>query len=316
LVGAVARTDLVDPDRTEELARQAYRSVHERILELPDEVPVYPTHGAGSFCSAPAGAERVTTIGRERASNPLLAAHSEDAFVAQLLDSLGSYPTYFRRLAEVNRRGPGVLRPWPSLAALDIHEARARLDQGAIAVDVRPIADYAAGHIPGALSIALRPAFATWLGWLVGPEQDIVFIAGQGQDRDDLVSQSLKVGYETLVGELSGGMNAWRAAGYPEQRIDLVMPARLPKSTPLVDVRQAAEFAAGHIPGAVHAELGSLLDVRGLPDGPLTVMCEHGSRGMTGASVLERAGRRGLAVLVGGPADWSALPGHRLVTAA
>src|SRR5205823_4748752 len=159
------------------------------------------------------------------------------AFVSMLVEGFSSYPTYFQHLAEVNRRGPRVFPAWPSLAQLDAGEVRARLDAGAIAVDVRPIDDYAAGHIPGALSIALRPAFATWLGWLVDPDQDIVFIAGQRQERDDLVSQSLKIGYEALAGELSGGMDAWRAAGYPEGRIDLVMPAELPKST-LVDVRQ------------------------------------------------------------------------------
>jgi glyoxylase-like metal-dependent hydrolase (beta-lactamase superfamily II) len=105
LVGAVARTDLIAPDRTEELARSLWRSLHERILPLPDDLPVYPTHGAGSFCAAPAGAERTTTIGAERAANPLLAAPSEDAFVQLLLDGLGSYPPYFLRLREINRKG-------------------------------------------------------------------------------------------------------------------------------------------------------------------------------------------------------------------
>src|SRR6266545_3073282 len=91
LVGAAARTDLIAPERTEELARAQYRSLH-RLAELPDEVAVWPTHGAGSFCSAPPGAERASTIGRERATNPLLQAESEDAFVARLLGSLGSFP--------------------------------------------------------------------------------------------------------------------------------------------------------------------------------------------------------------------------------
>jgi len=92
LVGAVARTDLIGPERTGELARALWRSLHERILTLPDDLPVFPTHGAGSFCSAPAGAERTTTIGREKAGNPLLAAPGEDAFVKMLLGGLGSYP--------------------------------------------------------------------------------------------------------------------------------------------------------------------------------------------------------------------------------
>src|SRR5947208_6781068 len=108
LVGAVARTDLITPEQTEPLARALWRSLQERVLSLPEDLPVYPTHGAGSFCSAPAGADRVTTIGREKTSNSLLAAPDEDAFVDLLLGRLGSYPPYFLRLRERNRRGPRV----------------------------------------------------------------------------------------------------------------------------------------------------------------------------------------------------------------
>ena len=106
LVGAAARTDLSRPEHTEPLARSQYASLG-RLLTLPDATPVYPTHGAGSFCSAPPGADRTTTIGRERATNPLLAASDEDAFVKALLAGLGTFPPYFLRLPEENRRGRG-----------------------------------------------------------------------------------------------------------------------------------------------------------------------------------------------------------------
>src|SRR6516165_2279504 len=108
IVGSAARTDLLGADRAEELARAQYRSLH-RLAALPDATPVWPTHGAGSFCSAPPGATRVTTIGAEKAANPLLAAPDETAFARRLLASLGSYPAYFARLAEANRRGPALL---------------------------------------------------------------------------------------------------------------------------------------------------------------------------------------------------------------
>ena len=109
IVGSAARTDLVSPERTEELARAQYRSL-QRLATLDDDVAVWPTHGAGSFCSAPPGAERTSTIGTERATNTLLRAASEDAFVTQLLDSLGTFPPYFLRLGEINRRGPALAR--------------------------------------------------------------------------------------------------------------------------------------------------------------------------------------------------------------
>jgi hydroxyacylglutathione hydrolase len=311
LVGAVARTDLISPDSTEGLAREMYRSVRGRLLTLPDDLPVYPTHGAGSFCSAPAGAERTTTIGLERATNPLLAAPDEDAFVAQLLDGFGSYPPYFLRLRGVNRSGPRVYGQTPSLRRLTAAVVRQRMGEGDEVVDVRSIAAYAAGHVPGSLSIALRPAFASWLGWLVSPDRPIIAVLDADQDRTDLVNQALKVGYEHLTDELEGGMAAWRAAGFEEQRLSLVDARRMPH-VPLLDVRQDAEYRAGHIPGAVSVELGSLTGATDLEPGPLAVMCGHGERAMTGASVLERTGRNDLAVVVGGPDDWAAMPGNRL----
>jgi hydroxyacylglutathione hydrolase len=306
LVGAVARTDLVSPDRTEQLARALWRSLHERILTLPDDLAVYPTHGAGSFCSAPTGAEpTTTTIGRQKATNPLLAAPDEDTFVKLLVGGLGSYPRYFLRLRETNRRGPRILGSEPPpLAPLPPAQVRRLVAGGAELVDARPIAAFAAGHVPGALSIPLRPSFATWLGWLVPDDRPLLVVVDPGQDRGDLVRQARKVGYEQLAGELDGGMAAWQAAGLPQARIEIAEVAERPSGT-VLDVRQDAEFAAGHLPGAAHVELGALTDRAGLPGGPLAVMCGHGERAMTAASLLQRAGHRDLTVLVGGPGDWS-----------
>ena len=312
LVGAVARTDLIAPERTEELARALWRSLHERILTLPDDLPVYPTHGAGSFCSAPAGAERTTTVGREKTANPLLGAPDEDSFVKMLLGGLGSYPPYFLRMREVNRRGPAVYGSEPpALARLGAGEVRRLAGDGALIVDVRPVPAFAAGHVPGSLSIPLREAFATWLGWLAEPGRPLVFVLGQDQDRGDVVRQALKIGYEHLDGELAGGIAAWQAAGLPLRRIRLVRAAAA--AGVVIDVRQDAEFAAGHLPGARHAELGSLAGTPPEP-GPVTLMCGHGERAMTAASILAAWGRENLAVAVGGPDDWAAASGRSLET--
>jgi glyoxylase-like metal-dependent hydrolase (beta-lactamase superfamily II)/rhodanese-related sulfurtransferase len=313
LVGSVARTDLIAPAQTEQLARDLWRSLHERILTLPDELPVYPTHGVGSFCSAPAGGERITTVGAEKAANPLLAAADEDAFVKLLLEGLGSYPPYFSRLREVNRLGPAVFGPeQPALARLDAQTVRHRIAAGATVVDVRPIADFAAGHVPRALSIELRPQFATWLGWLVDEREPIIFVLDRDQDRADMVRQAHKVGYEQLLGELSGGMAAWRTAGFDSGQIALV-PAAKAKGT-IVDIRQAPEFAAGHIPGALHVELGSVEHAELPRREPLTVMCGHGERAMSAASILEAGGHRELTVVLGGPSDWASSSGRALET--
>jgi hydroxyacylglutathione hydrolase len=310
IVGSAARTDLLGADRTEELARAQYRSLR-RLAELPEATPVWPTHGAGSFCSAPPGAERTTTIGAQKQANPLLAAPDEDAFVRQLLGGLGTYPAYFDRLAETNRRGPAVLGSAPTLAALPAAEVRTLLGQGAQIIDVRPVPDFAAGHIPGAISIRLRGQFATWLGWLVPDDTPLVFVAGPDQDLSEVIWQSLKIGYERLAGQLDGGMAAWTAEGGQQESIELVTADRI-ANRPVLDVRQRAEHTEGHIADAVHIELGGL--PRRTDEAPhgAVVACGHGERAMTAASLLQRAGHQDLAVLDGGPADWATATGRPL----
>ena len=312
LVGGVARTDLIAPEQTEPLTRAAWRSL-QRLQALSDDLPVYPTHGAGSFCSTPGKAERTTTIGAERAHNPLLAAPDEQAFAERLLGGLDSFPPYFLRLREVNQRGPRLLDEHDrTLPALPVEQIRRRVDDGAVLVDVRPAAAFAAGHPAGALSIALRSGFATWLGWLVEPDRPLLFVLDDGQDRGELLRQCHKIGYQRLLGELAGGIAAWRAAGLPEDHLELVSPEQAGDGS-VLDVRQASEVALGHLPGAVTVELGALDGGDGLPAGPLTLMCAHGERAMTAASLLARAGRRDLRVVTGGgPAEWSQITGRRL----
>jgi hydroxyacylglutathione hydrolase len=317
LVGTVARTDLAGPELTEPLARAAYRSLHQRLLPLPDDLAVYPTHGAGSFCAAPVGGERTTTIGAERRHNRLLAAPDEDVFVAQLLAGYGSYPPYFLRLRDRNRIGPELLsRDWKVLPLLSPDHVQQHLAGGGLVVDARPVTAFAAGHIPRALSIALRPAFVSWLGWLVDDTQRLVFVLDEDQDREELARQSRSIGYDHLVGELAGGMAAWRAANLPQAQVPVVEAERLGNPPGAVlDVRQASEVADGHLPGAVTVELGALVGDRlpaELPDGPVTVMCSHGQRAMTAASLLERAGLKDLQVVHGGPRDWQRATGQAL----
>ncbi|MFI1538729.1 MBL fold metallo-hydrolase [Streptomyces anandii] len=310
LVNSAARTDLLGANRADELSRAQYRSL-KRLTTLPDEVAVWPTHGAGSFCSAPHGSERTSTIGAQKQTNPLLAASDEDTFVRRLLAGVGSYPAYFGRLAEANRRGPGVLTSALPLSALDAGQVRALLADGGHVVDVRPAADYAASHIPGALSIPLRDQFATWLGWLLPDTAPLVFVTNDDQDLGDIVWQAHKIGYKRLAGYLAGGMPAWLGDGNQQATTAFVTAARA-GDRPYLDVRQEAEFTAGHVPGAVHIELGGLAaHAVDAPRGPV-VACGHGERAMTAASLLERAGHTDIAVLDGGPADYAAAHGQRL----
>jgi hydroxyacylglutathione hydrolase len=310
LVGAVARTDLISPDRTEELAGALWRSLHDTLLGLPDDLTVYPTHGAGSFCSAPAGGNRTTTIGREKATNPLLAAANEDEFVRRLLDCLGTYPPYFLRLRDVNRAGPLLHGPAePLLPLLEAESVEQLAGAGAWIVDARPVVAYAAGHLPGSVANTLRAQFGTWLGWLAPADAALVFVLEAGQDRADVIRQTRNVGFEQIMGELRGGIESWAASGRPVDTVGLIPASRVDGS--VIDVRQEGEYAAGHLPAAMHAELGAVTSVD-LPAGRLTMMCGHGERAMTAASLLARQGRTDIAVAIGGPEDWAAATGDPL----
>jgi rhodanese-related sulfurtransferase len=203
----------------------------------------------------------------------------------------------------------------PALEPLSVADLRAEVGRGAQIVDARSIEHFAAGHIPGSLSIELRPVFATWLGWLTDAERPIAFVLDDEQDRHELVRQSLTVGIETLAGELAGGFASWVAAGLPVASIDLVDSGSLDRRT-VIDVRQHDEFAAGHVPGARNIELGELAHTATSPTGPVTVMCGHGERAMTGASLLARGGASALTVLAGGPSDWAQSTGRALVSGA
>src|SRR5260370_28007371 len=149
-----------------------------------------------------------------------------------LLVGMGSYPAYCLRPRGASRRGPAVYGAGPAaLARLGAGEVRRVVGDGALIVDVRPVAAFAAGHVPGSLSIPLREAFATWLGWLADAGRPLVFVLGQDQDRDDVVRQALNVGYEYLAGELAGGIAARQAAGLPVRRVPLA-PAPAARGLP------------------------------------------------------------------------------------
>lgn len=307
MVGTVGRPDLFGPEHTDELARAMYRSLRDQLLVLPDDLAVYPTHGAGSFCSVPGSEDRSTTIGEERATNPLLQAGNEEEFVRRLVTPLGTFPTYYRTLPELNRHqlGPTPQVPLRQLRIGDMHQL---INAGAEVIDVRDVASYAAAHIPGSLSNAVRPAFASWLGWLTTRDRPLVFVCDTDTDRAELVRQCANIGYDNIAGELKEGIDAWRTADQPVATTRLIEAASARQ--PIIDVRQRNEYIDGHIPGAVNIELGTIESVA-LAQDSLTVMCGHGERAASAASLLERRGIDAY-IAVGGPDDWSNATGRPL----
>jgi hydroxyacylglutathione hydrolase len=316
LVGAVARTDLLGHEHATGLARQLYSSLHNKILPLGDDVDVYPTHGAGSFCTADASAGS-TTIGRERRTNPLLVLNGAEPFAARLRASMPSYPTYFDQMRTLNRRGPRILDRLPRLARLTPQDVHERQRRGEAVVDARSIHEYARGHVAGAYHVELRPAFGVWVGWVVPTGTPVILVTETGEIHQYAVRQLIRIGYDDLPGYLDGGIDAWERAGFPVARVPLLsmrdVRQRLDGGDPLVvvDVRQAHEWATGHVPPAELVEAGLLARTDpSLPrDRPLATHCEHGQRAATALSLLERRGYRDLALIVGGVDEWRAAGG-------
>jgi hydroxyacylglutathione hydrolase len=314
LVGAVSRTDLLGHEHATGLGRQLFHSLHDKILPLPDDVAVYPTHGAGSFCTAAPGAARQTTIGQERQTNPFLQFQRPEDLIAELARVMPSYPTYFHHMRSINRRGPRLLAGLPKLDPLAPTDVAARMARGEAVVDVRPVARYLEGHIPGVYHVELRPAFAAWVGWVVPFATPVILVSEPTDLHDEAIRQLVRIGYGELPGYLAGGMRAWEQAGLSIAHLPILTVSqvreRLERGQPLVvlDVRQDAEWAAGHIAGARHVEAGALAtDDHGLSRAvPIAAHCGHEQRSATALSVLERHGYANLHLIEGGWSAWQA----------
>jgi hydroxyacylglutathione hydrolase len=250
----------------------------------------------------------VSTLGEERAHNPLLLLDDEDEFVRWFPSTFRAAPSYFFKTRPINQAGPRLRREIPQPPPLSPEEFD-HLRQHALVIDVRPMADYTERHVPGSLSNTFRSVYATWLGWLVPREVPLLFVTGQ-VPLERVVDESLLVGYEHFAGWLAGGMEAWAASGRPVQEAKLVdaRQARqaLQEGAVSLDVREQQEFESGHIPGSIHIPLGSLEShLDRLPKGnPILVYCGHGERSATGLSLLERADFGPLLNLDGGIGAW------------
>ncbi len=288
--------------------------MNEKILPLPDDVAVYPTHGAGSFCTATPGAARQTTIGEERTTNPFLQLATPEQLVEELARVMPSFPTYFDHMRAINRRGPRLLGGIPELEPLAPIDVAARMARGEAVVDIRPVARYVEGHIPGVYHVELRPAFAAWVGWVVPFGSRVLLVSETTDVHDEAVCQLIRIGYDDLPGFLAGGMHTWEQAGLPITRLPVLtveqIRQRLDRGDPLVvlDVRQDAEWVGGHIAGARHVEAGALAaDVHGLPRTvPIAAHCGHEQRSATALSVLEQHGYTNLHLIEGGWSAWQA----------
>ena len=310
-VGDVARPDLaVDP---REGAAGIFHSLHERLMTLPDEVEVWPGHLGGSLCgSSGIDLKTSSTIGFERNHNRALAFADEAAFIEDALSSLGQRPPNVEHIVALNR-GP-LIESISSPARLTPRRFEAAIAAGAFAVDSRTNEQFDEAHIPGAISAsAYDTGFATKVAQVVPPDAELVVVAAS--DGNELEAAELLAAVGLRVrGFLGGGMSAWRAEERLVARIEPIGPEQLAElledgDPPLVlDVRNAGEYADGHIAGSLHIPYGELARRLGeLPrDRALATICKGGKRSGLAASVLQREGFETIHVARGGVGTWQA----------
>lgn len=310
-IGDVGRPDLSPKHTPVQLAGLLYDSLHNKLMKLADNVLVYPAHGAGSLCGKNMRADRSSTIGTERLTNYALQIKSRQDFVAQLTSNLPARPEYFSKDAEINRTGATALSELPPLRALTPAELNAMLENGALALDVRPNDEFAAAHVPGSVNIALSGQFASWAGTVLGLTAHPVLIAATDEQLEEARLRMARVGIEVLDGYLHGGVNAWKRAGLPIgtlAQISVVdLEARLQSGElQVLDVRRAPEWEAGHIENATWWPLDNFnvsapeMD----RDLPIAVHCKSGYRSVIAGSLLQRAGFKNVVNVIGGFDAW------------
>ena len=323
--GDVGRPDLAQTDgttTTEELAEQLYNSLQRCILPLADDVLMYPAHGPGSNCGKNLGPQTHSTIGEEKRTNYALQPQTVAEFVKTVTEGLTPPPTYFSVNAEINKKGYEALDTIleKGLTALTVEECRkAILNDKVTILDTRSADVFTQGFVPGSISIGLEGRFAEWAGSLLPFDHSLLLVTDEGVEKETIIRLA-RVGFEKFEGYLSGGFEAWRAAGEP---IDLVinveadevaMDIPFDENLVIIDVRKEVEFADGHVKDALNIPLTNMTDPLSIATfgdtDNLYVHCAGGYRSVIAVSLLKKLGIHNLRNISGG---YTALKGEERI---
>jgi glyoxylase-like metal-dependent hydrolase (beta-lactamase superfamily II)/rhodanese-related sulfurtransferase len=291
-IGDVGRPDLRETAgnltaRREELARKLYHSLRDKLLPLAADVLVYPAHGAGSLCGKALAGASSSTIGAEKAGNPMLRKMSEEDFIKELLADQPFIPKYFGYDVALNKAGAPAYAP--SVRQVPRLASSTALPPGALVVDARPEAEFKKGHVAGAINIQQGGKFETWLGSLVGPGESFYLLAADEATREDLIRKAAKIGYEPL---LKGALVGTPAAEATLPVLDVAAFRAHPAQYTIVDIRNATEYRDEPIfSGSLHIPLPELRErATEIPtDKPVVVHCAGGYRSAAGSSIVAAA---------------------------
>jgi hydroxyacylglutathione hydrolase len=313
--GEIGRPDLLGPEAQQALIEQLFETVEHRLKPLPDDLVVYPGHTAGSPCGKKIGDAPQTTIGQERAFNYAFNQPDRETFIRTVMEGMPKPPAYYPFMKRVNKAGPVLLADLPEGRPLSPAEVAARQDAGALVIDARSAEAFAAGHVPGAISVGLGPNFAIWAGWLTPYDREVVLVLDDDARFAEARTELRRIGIDDVGGWLAGGMAAWKAAGRPVQATATVgiddLAARLRAGDDdlvVLDVRDRTEWAGGAIPGAVNVSAGEIAQGGEPPvngGGAVVVMCGSGYRSAVATSLLQARGRTNVVNVRGGMDDWT-----------
>ncbi len=316
-IGDVGRPDLLasQGQRPEDMARQLYRSLHTRLLCLPDSTRVYPAHGAGSACGKNLSTATVSTIGEERRTNYALRLPDVEEFVRAVTEGQPPRPGYFAHVAELNRE-PHQLLPDEQLHGLPLDEVLQYQADGAVVLDVRSPEAFARGHLRRSLNVGLEGRFAEHAGEIVGADENIVLVCDPSRDHEARVRLS-RVGLDSVIGALDQPAKAFferpGVAGIAS-RLTARQLAEARAEIPdlvVLDVRGPGERAQGSVGGSIHIPIAQLRERAGEldPARPVVTYCAGGYRSSIAASLLRARGFADVSDLIGGYQAWAAAGG-------
>lgn len=311
-LGDVGRPDLAGGGgfSAADMAAMMYDSLRDKLLVLPDDVEVFPGHGAGSACGKNISNERSSTLGQQRLANHALQPMTKQEFVATATAELPAAPPYFGHAANLNRRGPRLLDELPAMVTLDLEEVEARRDDGAQVVDPRSAAAHGAAHLPGSINIGLSGQFESWCGTLLALDRPIVLLADDAASAAEARLRMARVGLEDVVGHaLLQTAVIEDAAQLPQMSVHELSDKLAAGGWQVIDVRRPLEYETSHVPGAVHAPVNVLPhDTSAVQQldraAPTAVICGSGYRSSAASHFLACAGFEDLHNVTGGTNAW------------
>jgi glyoxylase-like metal-dependent hydrolase (beta-lactamase superfamily II)/rhodanese-related sulfurtransferase len=303
-IGDVGRPDLAQ-SLTEELTQEVlashlYNSLRNKIMPLPDDITVYPSHGAGSACGKNMSKETTDTLGNQKKTNYALRADmTREEFIAELLDGLGAPPAYFPQNVMLNIKGYESLDTVLNKALKPLDAAafkEAAQNTAAIILDVRPQEEFVTSHIPGSIFIGLNGNFAPWVGALICDVNQPLLLVVPGGKETEAITRLSRVGFDAVLGYLEGGMAAWQSTGFETDTIRSVSPETFAEelktnNLPVVDSRKPGELGNGFVEGAVNIPLDFVNErIHEIPGQDFYLHCAGGYRSVIMASILKARG--------------------------